>query len=127
MANILIIDDDEMMRQMVRQMLQRAGHSVVEAESGDEGVRRYGMHPIDLVITDLFMPPKGGIEVIKELKEIAPEVKVIAITGVDVSGTGYRHDIDPKQLALQAGARRTFKKPFGQEELVSAVDELLGE
>jgi CheY-like chemotaxis protein len=125
MASILIIDDDDMMRQMVREMLERSGHQVREAYLGDTGVEYFELDRSDLVITDLFMPPKGGLEVIKELKAIVPEVKIIAITGVDVSGTGYRHDIDPKQLAMAAGACRTFKKPFGQEEFMAAVEEIL--
>ena len=125
MARILIVDDDGMMRQMVREMLERAGHDVAESGAGDDGVRLFERNRFDLVITDLFMPPKGGLEVIKELKAITPGVKIIAITGVEVSGTGYRHDVDPRQLALEAGACHTFRKPFGQDEMLAAIDEIL--
>ena len=127
MASILVIDDDELMRQMLRDMLQGAGHTMIEAASGDDGLVWFGRERFDIVITDLFMPPKGGLEVIKELKAADSEVRVIAISGVQLSGTGYRHDEDPKRLAIEAGALRTFSKPFSQEDMLAAIEEILDE
>ncbi len=127
MATILVIDDDEMMRQMMQRMLQHEGYSVLEADNGDEGVRLFGDHTVDLVITDLFMPPKGGVEVIKELRATDAEIKIIAMTGVEISGPGFREDLDPSHLATEAGAACALRKPFSQEELVGAVEKILKE
>ena len=115
-----------MMRAMLRDMLEDAGHRIIEAGTSEDGVRLYREQPTDIVITDLFIPSKGGLEIIKELTQDYPDVKIVAISGVDVSGTGYRHDIDPKELAVRCGAKLSLKKPFSKAEILSAIDELVG-
>ena len=120
MARILIIDDDEQILAMLRQTLEREGYEVVDASDGKEGLRRYRENPTDLIITDLIMPEKEGIETILELRRDFPDVKIIAISG------GGR--IDPGQylsIAKSFGAQYTFAKPIERKELLKAVRELL--
>ena len=79
MPRILVIDDEEIVRDMLRNLLQHAGYEVTEAPDGDEGVRLYQAERPDLLITDVFMPGRNGLEVIKELREEDPDAKIIAI------------------------------------------------
>lgn len=119
MARILIIDDDAQVLDMLRQTLEREGHEVMDASNGNEGIRLYRECPADLIITDIVMPEKEGIETIMELKRDFPDVKIIAISG------GGR--IDPEEylrMAKGLGALRTFAKPVEREKLLGAVREL---
>ncbi len=121
MARILIIDDDPQILDMLGQTLEREGHEVVDAPDGKEGLKLYRENPTDLIITDLIMPEKEGIETIMELRRDFPDVKIIAI-----SGGGQ---IDAEQylsMAQKLGAQRTFAKPVERDELLKAVRELLG-
>ncbi len=121
MARILIIEDDTQTRVMLRQMLTREGYEVVDAPDGKMGTRLYREEPTDLVITDLIMPEKEGIETIRELKQGYPDIKIIAISG------GGR--IEPEEylcLAKKLGAERTFAKPIRREDLLGAIRELVG-
>jgi len=120
MARILIIEDEDVVRQMLRDMLERAGHQVVEAPDGEKGIQLYRAEPTDLIITDIIMPKKEGVETIMELREEFPDVKVIA-----VSGGGRIGPTDYLEIAKRIGAARTFKKPFDRRELLKAVSELL--
>ena len=120
MARILIIDDDPQILNMLRQTLEREGYEVIDASDGKEGLKLYQENPTDLIITDLIMPEKEGIETIMELRRDFPDVKIIAITG------GGR--IDPKQylsMAKSFGAQYTFTKPVERKKLLKAVKELL--
>jgi CheY-like chemotaxis protein len=120
MAKILLIEDDLKFRPIVRAALEKAGHVVTEAGNGKEGIAKYHADPADVVITDLVMPEKEGIETIMALRRDFPSVKIIAMSGSAHSGT-YLH------LAKQLGARRTLGKPFAAEELLGAIDAALGE
>jgi DNA-binding NtrC family response regulator len=121
MAKILIIDDDDQMRSMLLQMLARAGHEVVEARNGMEGIALFRATPTELIITDLIMPEKEGIETIIELRKEFPEVRIIAISGGGKTGL-----LDFLPLAKRLGAARTLAKPFERHTLVEAVEEVLG-
>ena len=110
------------LRQMLRQMLQRAGYEVVDAPDGDQGIKLYRENPADLIITDIIMPDKEGIEVIIELKHDFPDVKIIAI-----SGGGRLEPESYLPLAKRFGALRTLCKPFEREMLLQTVRELLEE
>jgi len=120
MARILVIDDEENVRDLLRDVLEERGHEVLEASDGDLGSALYRERPADLVITDIIMPNKEGLETILDLRRDYPEVKIIAISGGSRVG---RHDVLP--LARTLGALRTFSKPFNLRELIDAVDELL--
>ena len=120
MARILIIDDDPQILDMLRQTLEREGHEIVDASDGKEGLKLYRENPTDLIITDLIMPEKEGIETIMELRRDFPDVKIIAISG------GGR--LDPGQylsMAKSFGAQYTFAKPVERKELLQAVEGLL--
>ena len=118
MPRILVIEDDDSMRMMFHEMLEMAGHEVVEARDGDEAFIRCRHGIVDLIITDLIMPQRSGFEIIQGLKREFPELKVIAVTGWG------RHLLP---LARDFGADRMFEKPIGQDDLIGAIGELLGE
>ena len=120
MAHILIIDDDPQILDMLGQTLKREGHEVVEALDGKEGLKLYRENPTDLIITDIIMPEKEGIETIMELQRDFPDVKIIAI-----SGGGHNSADQYLSLARKFGVQRTFAKPISREELLKAVRELL--
>jgi DNA-binding response OmpR family regulator len=117
---ILVIDDDDQMRTLLRQVMEWAGYEVIVAGDGREGMQKQRKHAADLVITDLIMPEQEGLETITSLKKEYPEIKIIAISG------GGR--IGPEAYlpaAQELGADRVFSKPFDVRELAEAVKELL--
>ena len=123
MARILIIDDDDQFRLMVRKMLEKAGYSDIEdTADGNIGMKLFLQHPFDLVITDIVMSGKEGIEIIMELTRDYSGVKIIAM-----SGGGKIGPESYLEMARHLGAGRTLAKPFGQSELLDAVRELLNE
>lgn len=120
MARILLIDDEDMVRAMLRQMLERSGYDVMDAPNGRVGVRLYRAAPADIVITDIFMDDQEGLETITELRHDFPNVKIIAISG------GNRLDnFDGLSIARKLGAQRTFTKPFNRDVILEAIRELL--
>ena len=123
MKRILVIDDDMQMRQMLRQTLEQAGYEVVEAPDGMEGLKLYCQAPTDLIITDIIMPEKEGVETIIELKRDFPDVKIIAISG------GSRALEAQNCLSYVRGLRvaHVFTKPFDRKELLDAIQKLLGD
>ena len=120
MARILVIDDEELVRFTVKQALEKAGHEVVEAADGNDGIEIYRQSPVDLIITDIIMPQKEGVETIVELRREDPDVKIIAIFGGGRTG-----NTDYLEMAKKFGARRVLRKPFGRQELLAAVQETL--
>ncbi len=120
MARILIIDDEPNLRSMLRRMLHQAGHQVSEADNGAEGINLYLRDPPDLVITDILMPKKEGIETIIALHRADPDLPIIAISGGGRSG-----GVDFLCSAKKLGARHTLSKPFRGDQLLSAVSESL--
>jgi len=120
MARILVIDDEPYILLMLKKMLERVGHKVEMAVNGAEGLEIFRKNPTDLIITDIVMPEKEGLETIRELKKEFPKLKIIAISG------GGR--IDSKEYLASAklfGADRIFRKPFKQKEILEAVKEIL--
>jgi len=120
MIRILLIDDDALARDMLRQMLERAGYDVVEAANGREGLQQYQATAIDLIITDILMPDQDGLETILELRRLAPEAKIIAISGGGQSGL-----LDLLPVAAKLGAQRTLWKPLRRLELLAAIRQLV--
>lgn len=120
MARILIIDDEDELRSMLRQMLEQAGHEVAEAVNGAEGIALYERDAHDLIITDIIMPEKEGVETIIALRRTAPELPIIAI-----SGGGRLDATDFLTMAKKLGARHTLTKPFRRDQLLEAVGECL--
>ncbi len=120
MEKILVIEDDNEVRDYLESVLSRAGYVVITAGNGKEGVEAFRDFPTDLVITDIIMPEKDGIETIMDLRRFNEHLKVIAISG---GGRGepenYLHS------AKLLGANVTMKKPFTNEEMLTAVKNLL--
>jgi DNA-binding response OmpR family regulator len=120
MARILIIDDDVRICRLMAKTLVGAGHEVIEAFDGDEGLRLFrDRHPA-IVITDILLPKRDGIATILELRREAPAIAIIAI-----SGGGYGYGVDYLDFAGKLGADRVLPKPFKLAELVDVVNDLL--
>jgi CheY-like chemotaxis protein len=120
MAHVLIIDDEDMVRLVLRLCLEEAGHTVSEAENGRQGVGLLRARSSDLVITDLIMPEKEGVETIAEIRRSHPHIPIIAI-----SGGGRIGAKDFLNVAAAVGADRTLPKPFTPEEVMEVVEALL--
>lgn len=119
MPSILIIDDDSALREVLRLALETAGHQVREVRNGREGIRDFRKEPCDLVITDIYMPERDGLELIEALRRTHPHVKIIAMSGA--SGT-----MDYLNKARALGAAMVIRKPFVMRTVLRAVTELLG-
>ncbi len=107
---------------MLRRTLKFEGFHVEEASNGREALEIYDSRPIDIIITDIFMPEKPGLGMIKELFAKSRDIKIIAISGGSVFAPQNYLDI-----AKKFGARRTFSKPVDRKQLVAAVREVLAE
>lgn len=117
---LLLIEDDARLRATLSELLRQSGFEVAEAEEGEEGLRLHRQQPADLVITDLIMPGREGMETILELKRIEPGIKIIAM-----SGGGRVRAAEYLPVAAAAGADRVLEKPFGIERLLELIRELL--
>ena len=122
MSTILIMDDEEAILGFLKERLMYEGFNVLTAIDGIEGLKLFNENQIDLVITDIIMPRKEGIEAIFEMKKICPDIKIIAM-----SGGGRNQPESYLGLAKHAGAKYTFTKPFKTFDLLTAVYELLEE
>ncbi len=120
-TQILVIDDNEPLRSIMRQMLETAGYEVAEAGNGREGMQRYQDTPAELIITDILMPEQEGLETIRALRHANHKVKIIAVTGGGETGA-----LDFRKTAELLGAKRTLQKPFTRAEFLGAVREVLG-
>lgn len=119
--SVLIVDDDRDVRLVIKTMLKFENIDVLEAANGQEGMDMVKSNPeINLVITDLIMPEKEGIETIGELKEDYPEMKILAVSG-GALGNAQTY----LRVAKGMGADAILKKPFTKEELLNAVKSLL--
>ena len=123
MPIIHIIDDDEQVRETLRLLLEKEGYSVEEATNGNKGVELYRQHQADLVITDIHMPEKNGIEIIQEIQQINPAVKVIVISG---GGELILKDELYMMEALRS-VKAEFEKPLDMQKLLQTVHEILDE
>ena len=120
-ATILVLDDEQTVRTSIRIALEKAGFRVQEAAGAEEALGKYHQAPADVAIVDIFLPGKSGLEVIQELRRDFPEVKIIAISGVDV-----RDGIALATLIRAYGVDCAFEKPFQLRDLVDAVKQLVG-
>jgi CheY-like chemotaxis protein len=121
MPRILIIDDEEQIREVLRTVLERVGYDVEEAANGSEGLRLYADNEFDLVVTDIIMPEKGGIDTIMDLRRDYPNCKIIAISGGGMCG-----EVSYLDMAIGVGADRAIGKPFVLDEFLEAVRDLTG-
>jgi two-component system response regulator (stage 0 sporulation protein F) len=119
MARILVVEDDEQIRGLMREILEREKHTVFEAADGMSGVGMFKEVQPDLVISDLIMPGKDGIMIIQELLSIKAGAKIIAMSG---GATGKAAWLP---IAIRAGAMKVIKKPFAKAQLVESVTEAM--
>jgi len=116
MKKVLIIDDDTLARATMASILEGAGYHVMTAEDGKRGLLRMRKEEPDVIITDLVMPEKEGIETIREILADRPQAKIIA-----VSGGGRRSGVEFLRLARALGACEVLAKPFDPDDLVGCV------
>lgn len=119
MPRILVIDDEEPIRTALEQVLTTMGHSVVTAEDGHKAAKLFRAQPFDLILTDIVMPNREGLETIIELRREFPEVGVIAMSGGASLSEAYLG------MAARLGAHHTLAKPFSQQQLQYAITETL--
>ena len=116
MANILIVDDEEMDRLLSRTIVEDAGHTPFFANDGETALRVYGQTDIDIVITDLQMPNVSGLQLIRDLLERDPNAAIIAVSG------SASHQLD---TAEEYGAVAAFIKPVHPDQLLDALKQAL--
>lgn len=121
MKTILVIDDELLVRDTIRLTLEAEGYAVQEAKDGAEGIKMFAAMQPDLVITDIIMPNKEGIETIAELRRLAPDAKILAI-----SGGGRIGNLKVLDFALKLGANKVLQKPVKPDVIVSTVRSVLG-
>jgi len=115
-VRVLVIDDDDTVRDAVSLMLQSMGHEAIAADGGIAGLKLVHAEAPDIIITDILMPDMEGIEAIFRIKEFKEDAKIIAM-----SGGGSTRGLDLLKLAHRAGAASTLSKPFGRDELTVAI------
>jgi DNA-binding response OmpR family regulator len=125
-AKILVIDDDPGMRRTVSRILVSAGHEVIEASDGLEGVDLFRRNHPDIVVTDIIMPNKEGIETILDLRRAHPSTLILAISGGATVPGESRVPLDYLGLAKGLGADGVLAKPFRAADLLQEIDNLLG-
>jgi len=121
MASILVVDDEESIRKMLMRLLTSEGHTVHLASDGNEALQLYRAHHPDIVLTDIVMPDKEGIEMIHDLMGEFSDVKVIAMSG----GGKYTSSESNLNLAKELGAMRVVQKPIDSQVLFGLIDELM--
>jgi CheY-like chemotaxis protein len=117
MPSILVVDDEQQIRQLIREMLEQAGYHVTEARDGKEALEHYRLAPADVVIMDILMPDQDGLEATTTLRREFPNVKVIAITG----GNDMIGILNFLDVARMLGAHRALQKPFEMKTLLDIV------
>ena len=120
MASILVIDDNDLVRGFLRTALEGQGHTVSEASQGRAAFEYLRRSPVDLVLTDIYMPDCDGLEVIMTLRREFPSVRIIAISG----GSGDRNLL---VAARQLGAQDVLEKPVNMADLLKSVATALGD
>ncbi|MCB5260152.1 MAG: response regulator [Candidatus Cloacimonetes bacterium] len=120
MPKILVIEDDDSFRNVLVQMLSKAGYDVRQAGEGNQALEVCAQFNPDLVITDIIMPDKEGLETIQELLELCPSIKIIAMSGGGKFGPNSY-----LPLAEKLGAKATLQKPFMRDELLSTISSVL--
>jgi DNA-binding response OmpR family regulator len=120
MSRILVIDDEELIRRVLRSILERAGHTVLDAPNGREGMRLWRDEPVDVVVTDIYMPEKDGMQVLLELQQLATKPKIIAM-----SGGGQKGLLDWRTSALGLGADGVLLKPFDESTVLFTIQGIL--
>jgi CheY-like chemotaxis protein len=117
---ILVVDDDAPLRRMIRFTLEQHGFAVAEADDGDDALAQQARTPFDLILTDLLMSQRDGLQLILALREVAPSLKLIAM-----SGGGQLSAARYLRIARRLGAVRVLEKPFSAPDLIAAIDDAI--
>ncbi len=127
MAHILVVDDESSMLRLLESMIEMAGHTAETASSAEDALHRLRKRRPHVLITDIFMPDKEGVSLVKEVREIDAVMGIIALTGGPKrpTGTSVMERLNPLEVASRAGADRTLWKPVDFEELLTAIEEAL--
>jgi CheY-like chemotaxis protein len=126
MARILVIDDEEYVRRVVGVMLKNAGHEVVLAFDGNDGLRQFQQQHFDLVICDIFMPQKEGLATLQELRRLDHAVPIVMMSGGGPSSSHWGGTPrDYLAMARELGATRAIQKPFRYSQMIRLVQECL--
>ncbi len=120
MGKILVVDDEPQVRDVIKNILETAGHFVDIAADGDVAIKMQHQNPSELIILDMYMPEKEGVETLVELLTESPDLKILAM-----SGGGTQSDLTALRVAGRLGAKRTLTKPVTSENLLSCVSEIL--
>lgn len=115
---VLVVDDDEVMRDLLRRALERSGFEVVTAADGHEGVERFRDRAVDVTITDMMMPTMDGLQLIQALVAQQPSIRIIAVSGVDEWDNYLK-------TARSLGARAVLRKPVSSAQIVTTVKRVL--
>ncbi|APF19228.1 response regulator [Calditrichota bacterium LG25] len=122
MKKILVVDDDDLIRDLLFEILEDKGYKVFEAENGNRAIQLLKTERFDLIITDIIMPDKEGIETIIDIKKRLPHAKIIAMSGGgQLDATSYL------SVAKKLGVQHTISKPFDPGKLIALIEDLLGE
>jgi len=117
MATVLVVDDSEFMRRVIKNILENGGHKVMEAKNADEALELFKKFGADVITMDIVMPETDGIETVKRLKEADDKVKIIMVSALGHQKTVMR--------ALEAGALDFIMKPFTADDVLESVNAVL--
>jgi two-component system chemotaxis response regulator CheY len=120
MATILLIEDDDNLRETIAMGLGKEGYGVLQAEDGEQGLRLLKTNPVDAVLTDIVMPNMDGLEMIKKMRASFPSLPIVAISG----GAALNAPLYLK-MASAMGADRTVRKPFMLQEVTQAITDVI--
>lgn len=116
---VLIVEDDASYAKALRHTLQKQGYEISFTDNGADAIKKFQTHNYDLVITDIFLPEKEGIELIQEIRDIDSSVKIIAISSGGI--TGHSSFLE---IAEAMGANGVIKKPFDPSQIIAAISGL---
>lgn len=117
MSTILIVDDNQFVRQRLSKLLSGSGYTIVEAEDGEKAVRTYSAHRPDVVLMDIVMPQKDGLQALAEIRQFDPMARVIVLTALNQQAVAVQ--------AVQLGARDFLTKPIVPDRLITALERAL--
>ena len=121
MTTILLVDDEDLLREGVREILEMSDYSVIEARDGEEALALFAVNNVDLVISDIVMPNMDGVDFVTRLRESFPSVPILTISGGS-RVVSARFGLDS---ALLSGANASLTKPFNAKQLLEKVQQLL--
>ena len=121
MTTILLVDDEDLLREGIREILELSDYQVIEARDGEEALQKFAVNNVDLVISDIIMPNMDGVEFVSRLRDSFPAIPILTISGGS-RVVSARFGLDS---ALLSGANDSLTKPFNAKQLLEKVQKLL--